>query len=128
MKRIILGLSLVLMLVQNGFAKTDAYWDKKIANTQNNVWKQIYRCNKAMENHSSTADVNICLKSIDMQKEQGIQDKDLNIDYLNVGVIYSHHGDKLNAYKYYMKAAKLGNIQAQKNLSIICNNNPWVCK
>lgn len=131
MKRIVLGISVLLLLVQNGFAKefTNAEYDKEISKQTTEVWKQIWRCNKAKNNRNSpTSDVNICLKSIEMQKAIGIKEKDLAIDYLNTGVIYDHQSDKLNAYKYYMKAAKLGNIKAQKNLTIMCKESPWACK
>ncbi len=51
------------------------------------------------------------------------------VTYANAGLLYDESkGDKLKAYEYYMKAAKLGNIRAQKNLSIMCKNNPWACK
>ena len=129
MKRIILGLSVLLMLTQNGFAKNDAEWDKMIANAPNNVWKQIYRCNKATLNHKHTADVNICLKAIDMQKAQGVQEKDLHIDYLNVGVLYEFSKkDYIKTYEYYMKSAKLGDTDAQRNLDNLCRAHSWACK
>ena len=34
--------------------------------------KQITRCDKAANNHSSTADVNICFKSIKIQRKNGL--------------------------------------------------------
>lgn len=128
MKRIILGISILLMLVQNGFAKTDAEFDKKIAEQTTEVWKQIWRCNKASVNHKHTADVNICLKSIKMQKNNGVPESDLKMDYVNVAVIYEFYNDKLNAYKYYMKSARLGSTHAQKNLDNMCKSSPWACK
>jgi len=131
MKRIVLGICVLLLLVQNGFAKefTNAEYDKEISKQTTEVGKQIWRCNKAMNNRNkSTSDVNICLKSIEIQKANGTKEKDLAIGYLNIGVIYSSQSDKLNAYKYYMKSAKLGEIQAQKNLNILCKESPWACK
>ena len=131
MKRIILSVSVLLMLVQNGFAKTDAEYDKQIANEPDKVWKQIYRCNKATMNHSSTANVNICLKAIELiNKNRYVLNEGAkeSISYLNAGAMYVAQGDKLKAYEYYMKAAKLGNTIAQSNLSIMCKQNPWACK
>ena len=128
MKRIILGLSVFFMLVENSFAKTDAEYDIKISEQKTEVWKQIWRCNKVSGNHKYNGDINICLKSIDMQKAQGVKEKYLAIDYLNVGAMYASQGDKLKAYKYYMKSANLDNTTAQSNLSVLCKQNPWACK
>jgi hypothetical protein len=64
MKRIILGLSLVLMLVQNGFAYTDAEYDRAIANTTNKALKQVRICEKITLNHSYTGNVRVCVKAI----------------------------------------------------------------
>ena len=129
MKRIILGLSVLLILAQNGFAETDAEYDKLIANESSKEWKQSYRCVKVTLNHSSTGDVNECLKSISLQKKNPNTGLNIAITYLNTGVLYNESvGDKLKAYEYYMKAAKLGNVQAQKNLTIMCKQSPWACK
>ncbi len=68
MKRMVLRISILLMLVQNGFAKTDAEWDKLIANESSEYWKQSYKCDKATLNHMRTGNVNECLKSIELQK------------------------------------------------------------
>ena len=125
MKRIILGLSLLLMLVQNGFAKTDAEWDKEIANRSDKAWEQIYRCNKEAINHKYDGDVNVCLKAVELSKNKGDA---YAIMLLNTGAMYISQGDKLKAYQYYMKAAKLGETTAQSNLSIMCKQDPWVCK
>ena len=134
MKKIILGLSLLLMLVQNGFAFTDATYDKMIADASDKVWKQIYRCYKASDiRNASHSDINICLKAIDLIKQNPNKvDKDvLAVAIQNTALIYDETGDDLNAYKYYMKAARLGGragIQAQKNLNIMCKESPWACK
>lgn len=53
MKRIILGISVLLILVQNGFATSDAEYDSIIASKSTNLNKQIWRCNKAANNHNS---------------------------------------------------------------------------
>ena len=129
MKRIILGLSVLLMLAQNGFAETDAEFDMIIASQSTKLYKQIWRCNKAAHNHNSTANPNICLKAISLMEKNGtFSKKDFGSAYLDVGVIYDETGDDLNGYKYYMKAAKLGNLNAQKNLNIMCKESPWACK
>ena len=36
--------------------------------------------------------------------------------------------NKITAYKYLMKGAKLGNVEAQKNLDKLCKESPWACK
>ncbi len=69
MKRIILGISVLLILVQNGFAKTDAEWDKLIASQSSENWKQAYKCDKEALNHKRTGNVNECLKSITLQEK-----------------------------------------------------------
>ena len=130
MKRIILGLSLLLILVQNGFARSDAEWNQKISNAVLEVDKQIARCNKIATNHIQSGDVNICLKALKL--EEKIYPNATNVIaalYGNVGLLYDESkGDKLKAYKYYMKAARLGSIQAQKNLNIMCKESSWACK
>jgi len=45
-----------------------------------------------------------------------------------VAILYNYQGDKLKAYKHYMKAAKLGNVEAQDNLGILCKESSWACK
>ena len=128
MKRIILGISILLMLVQNGFAKSDAEWDKKISEQTSETWKQIYHCDKAANNNRSSANVNICFKAIDLMQSNPKEGGSKSICLLNIGTIYYGHDNKLNAYKYWMKAAKLGDIQSQKNLDIMCKQSPWACK
>ena len=133
MKRILLGLSLLLMLVQNGFAKTDAEQDKMIINESDITWKQTYRCNKATNNHGSTSSVTVCLKAIEIQKNTNFKhDNMLANNYLNAGYLYekSEH-NYIKAYEYYMKAANVGGengLNAQNNLNIMCKKNPWACK
>ena len=90
MKRIILGLSLLLMLVQNGFAReyTEAEYDKAIANEPDKYWKQSYKCDKAVLHHPDTGDVNECLKSIALQKKNPNGRLNIAITYMNIGVLY----------------------------------------
>ena len=129
MKRIILGLSLFLMLVQNGFAETDAEYDKMIANDTLEVNKQIYRCNKATLNHPDNSNPNICTKAVELEKKLYPNNEEiLSTLYLNTGVLYSNSKqDYLKAYQFYIKSAKLGNIHAQKNLDLLCKRHSWVC-
>ena len=128
MKRIILGISVLLILVQNVFSYTDKEFDIMIANASSEHMKQGFRCDKIASNHSSTGDVSICLKALEIDKKRNSKKENIAIDYLNVGVIYDHQNNKLKAYEYFMKSAKLGNITAQKNLDIICKKSPWACK
>jgi len=121
-----------LLLTQNGFARTDAEYDKKIANESDKVWKQIYHCHKEAINHQYNGNVNVCLeaqKLIDKNPyvhRQGVPQSGENI---NIGVLYDDsEKNYIKAYEYYMKAAKLGNTQAQINLDILCKKHAWVCK
>jgi len=135
-KRIILGLSLLLLLVQNGFARSNAELDKMIANESDKTWKQIYRCEKASNpNNNYSADIGICLKAINLinQNPDAVKDVGLSnalaVEYINTGVLYNYsEKNYLKAYEYYMKAAKLGDIHAQKNLDDLCRKHSWVCK
>ena len=34
----------------------------------------------------------------------------------------------VKSYQYLDKASKLGDEQAQQNLNMLCQNNPWACK
>ena len=131
MKRIILSLSMLLMLAQNGFAETDAELDKMIADAPNEVWKQIYRCTKASNPHSRyMANVNTCLKVIGMkEKVGGFSKSSFAMSYVNIGILYEYsEKNYIKAYEYYMKAAKLGNTTAQRNLDILCREHSWACK
>ena len=129
MKRIILGLSLLLMLVQSGFAKTDTEWDQEIANQSDQTWQQIYRCNKAVLNHQFSSNVEVCLKAKKMFVKKYGEARDIKTLNLNIGVLYEYSmHDYLKAYDYYIGAAQKGDMQAQKNLDILCRNHSWVCK
>ncbi|RLD55912.1 MAG: hypothetical protein DRJ01_15995 [Bacteroidetes bacterium] len=96
MKRIILGISVLLMLGQNVFATTDAEFDNRIKNAKTLQIKQMHRCHKAAMNHMSTANVNVCLKSIEIQRKNGVPESDLGVYFANVGLLYDESkGDKL---------------------------------
>jgi len=130
MKRIVLGLSLFLIFAHNGFAKTDAEFDKQIKNASDQTLKEMYRCNKAVINHSYTGDVNICIKSLALLKKNYPYEKGaIKAITSDIGVLYTNsEKNYLKAYEYFMKAAKLGNTSAQRNLDIICKKHSWVCK
>ena len=133
MKRIILGLGVLLMLAQNGFAKTDAEYDKLIEQESDKTWKQMYRCMKASgENSMYTASVNTCLKAISMVDKNRYVLKEgaaEHIQYTNAGILYQYsEKNYMKAYEYYMKSAKLGSTNAQSNLDILCSEHSWVCK
>lgn len=136
MKKIIFGLGVLLMLVQNGFAASDAEYDELINKYKKHLTLvHVLKCEKEATNHRTDGKVNECLnaiKSIENGKSlepfSKNKQKYLAESYLNAGVLYHYSGNKLNAYKYYMKAAKLGDLRAQKNLDILCKESPWVCK
>jgi len=132
MKRIILVLSLLLMFVQNGFAESDAEYDKIIANKSDKVWKQIYRCFKEIDNHRDEGNVDVCLKAQRLIEKnpyvyiEGVSEYGVNN---HIAVLYDEgKKDYIKAYEYYMKAAKLGSSKAQHNLDILCREHSWVCK
>ena len=129
MKRIILGLSLVLMLAQNGFATSDEELDKLIANTTDKRTKALYRCDKTT-NHIRNGDVNVCIKALKLVSKDYPHEKEIrSLLMVKIGVLY-YFSEKnyVKAYEYNMKAAKLGNTQAKSNLDIICREQSWVCK
>ncbi len=135
MRRIILGISVLLMLVQNGFAgeKEDASLVNEYKHQK--ALHQVLLCENEVIYHSNSGNTNICLKAVnyiiqgeDLGFSSKKKQKFLAESYMNAGVLYDHSNDKLNAYKYYMEGAKLGDIQAQKNLDIMCKESPWACK
>jgi len=131
MKRIILGLSLLLMLVQNGFAMSDAEFDKRITNATDKIWKQMLRCYKAVENHEMTSEPKVCIETISLienNKNHSLYSEKSDL-LLKAGLLYyQSKKNYIKAYEYWMKAAKLGNTVAQGNLDILCRNHSWVCK
>ena len=121
MKRIILGLSLLLMLVQNGFAlDLNAQWSKQVIKCENQLNLEA----KANIDECSQA-ITILEKSSKLSKDQK---KYLAESYMNKGVLYYFKSDFVNSYKYLMIGAKKGNLKAQSNLDILCNQHSWVCK
>ena len=139
MKRIVLGLSLLLMLVQNGFAgqqNEEAECDNLIAKAKQEWNKEVLKCDKEAIFHLSKANVKPCLKAIELikktpnsknwvgQKAKG----SLGECYLNAGVMYYYVPSYTKSYKYLKKAAELGESNAEKGLDILCREHPWVCK
>ena len=118
------------MLVQNGFAQTDAEYDKDIANETDKVLKQIYRCNKAGDKrHNKKSDPKICEKAIELIKIYPREDASIPIAQYNTGLIYYFSKDnKIKAYEYWYLAARGGNKSAQGNLEILCRDDSWACK
>ena len=131
MKRIILGLSLLLILMQNGFAMTGIEWDKKIASASDKIWKQYYKCRKAVEYDSKTSKPEVCKKVLPLikssKKSHVLHNQKADI-LLKIGVIHYRQNDYIKAYEYWYKSAKLGNTSAQHNLDILCKEHSWVCK
>ena len=129
MKRIILSLGVLMVLSQNIFATSDAEYDKLIANAKTEQIKQGHRCDKATLNHKYTSDVNICLKALELDLKANASKSYIAIDYLNSGVLYKYHEKNyIKAYEYYMKSAKLGDTDAQRNLDNLCRAHSWACK
>jgi len=132
MKRIVLGLSLVLMLVQNGFADTDEEFDESIASTSSQVQKQALRCEKEANNHAKDGNIQECVKAVKLL--EALPNSNPNKRYLssisyNTGQMYFFGQDnKIKAYEYWYKAAKYGHKDAQNNLNLLCKQYPWACK
>ena len=133
MKRIILGISVLLILVQNGFAEeyTDQMFDKQIANSTGHM-QQSVKCEKVETNHVKTGDINECIKAVKMLQKLPNSNPD-KAEFLKLAAFYTgqmayYQADKLKAYKYWMLAAKNGYKNAQRNLSIMCKKDPWACK
>jgi len=132
MKRIILSLSILLFLAQNMFAETDREWKIKIEKMPNKIWKEYYKCRQAVENHKKTSNPAICKKVLQLinnsSKSHFLSEHKDDI-LLKIGFLYSNsEKNYIKAYEYYMKAAKLGNTDAQYNLDILCKEHSWVCK
>jgi len=131
MKRIILGLSLLLMLVQNGFAASDEEFDANIKRTTG--WQQqCIKCEKEANNHTKDGNIQECVKAVKLL--ENLSNSNPNKRYLgsisyNTGQMYFFGQDnKIKAYEYWYKAAKYGYKGAQHNLNLLCEQYPWACK
>jgi len=130
MKRIVLGISVLLILVNNGFAISNAEFDELIKNSTGYI-KQSIKCEKAGFNYLQGGNIQDCIDAVNLIKKSDNKEakKTLASQTYNLAFMYDESiKDKLKAYKYYMEAARLGHINAQKNLRIMCKNNPWACK
>ena len=125
MKRIILGLGVLLILAQNGVAldfntNFNAKWFKQVQKCED----QTYLKDKA--------NIVECSKAINMIEKYSQLDKDqkelLAESYMNMGFLYYYKSDYVNSYKNLIIGAKKGSLQAQKNLDILCRQHSWVCK
>ena len=130
MKKFALGL--VLLITQNGFATSDVSYQKKI-NTTKGYMRQGLRCENEVKNHLKNGDVNKCLKAISMLEKLSNSNNDKNkyLDsiFYNTGQMYFFGlNNKIKAYEYWYKAARLGHKAAQENLDILCNKSSWACK
>ena len=120
MKRIVLGISVLLMLVQNGFASDYSHMDTK-------WFQEVLKCEKEAGSRESlkTATVQYCLNVIDILKDRNNRtDKEqeyLAESYYNAGVIYGmglkYKKAKLEV-KMYQKAIKHGSCEYSDNCSV----------
>jgi len=128
MKRIILGLSLVLILVQNGFALTEAELNRRALEVLNST---LDCANAAEKYFTKESTLQKCIEAVNViQKyyEPGLKGS-LSQSAFNTGLIYYEvKNNKIKAYEYWFLAAKYGNKSASKNLSIMCKQDPWACK
>ena len=131
MKRIILGLSMLLMLAQNGFAVSNTEYDTLISEAPNKYIKQVYKCEQLANYNVKKGDVSICTKAVSLLEKLPLSSpikQYLGSISDNAAVVFYQQGDKINAYKYFMKSAKNGYKPAQKHLDIVCKESPWACK
>ena len=136
MKRIILGLGMLLILAQNGFANTDAKYKQWIKESNNQVEKQILKCENQSINHKKIGNAKPCLKAINLIEKlpnkhiaPGILAKDyLGDSYLNAGLLYYFIPNYTKSYQYLKKAANIGSTNAEKALDILCREHSWACK
>ena len=135
MKKIFFILSVLLLVAQNSFAgeKEDVALAKKFKHQK--ALHQVLLCENEMNYHANEGKIDVCLKAVKyIQKgyDLGIlknrKKEFIAESYLNAGVIAYSSGDKIKSYQYFIKAAKLGDTQAQKNLDILCKESPWACK
>ncbi len=133
MKRIVLGV--LLMLAQNGFAGQqykEVEFDNSIAMAKQKWLKEVFKCEKEATLHPRKANVEPCLKAIKLiKKTPNSKHKakgSLSECYLNAGVLYYYVPSYTKSYKYFKKAAELGEPNAEKALDVLCREHPWVCK
>ncbi|MFA9374443.1 MAG: hypothetical protein ACERKK_09820 [Poseidonibacter sp.] len=130
MKRMILGISVLLIFAQNGFGWTNKEFDKRIESASGKVWKQIWRCNKAANKiNNKKSDPRICEKAITLIKKYPEESTSLPIAQYNAGIIYYFSKDnKIKAYENWYLSARGGHKPAQENLEILCRDDSWACK
>jgi hypothetical protein len=130
MKRIILGLSILLILVQNGFAEgSNGDWLRYLVECS----AQATQATK-YDNHAYfKVNMDGCHKAIMIlettPKLSKMQNDALTESYTNMGVLYYYKSDWINSYKYLKIAADRGNLIARRNLeNVLCKEHPWACK
>jgi len=130
MKRIILGLGMLLILAQNGFTKTDAEWDRLIAKATMEVNILIQKCNKEAINHPNYGNPEICVKAFNKTEQDypKMQLENATFSYSAGLLYYKSKKDYYKAYEYWTKSAKAGYTEANRSLVILCRKYSWVCK
>jgi len=131
MERIILSLSLILILVQNASAMSDAEWDDKIATEPSELNRLIFRCDKEVDNHKYNGNPEVCVQAFNTLRTYplSIVKDTCSIMAQDAGFLFNYSKKNyVKAYEYYLKSAKLDNTVAQKNLDILCKQHSWVCK
>jgi len=139
MKRIILGLSVLLMLVQNVVANESDDMDYVNSKKNQPALYQFMLCVNETTYHQNNGNVNICLKAVQYIKQgkdlgflSDKREEELGQAYLKTAVLYQvSEKNYVKAYEYYMKTAKTNTDAskiAQQNLDILCNQHSWVCK
>jgi TPR repeat protein len=115
MKRIILGISVLLLLVQTAFAYTDEEFDRWIKDEKNPLTKQTFMCEKEVTHHKDYGSPQICIDSASLYKKQKIlstDEKDYYGEaYNNAGIIYTFGKGNKNlkkAHKMFLNAYKVG--------------------
>lgn len=103
------------MLVQNGFAETDAEWDKLIKNEKDPLEKSTLMCQKEGINHKDYGSPQICIDSANLYRDQKqlslYQQQLYGQAYHNAGIMYTFGKGNKNykkAYNMFLKAYKVG--------------------
>ncbi len=114
MKKIVLGISVLLMLEQNIFAYTDEQYDKWIKEEKNPLTKHTLMCENESVNHIDYGSPQICIDSANLYKKQKKlstdEQKNYGEAYYNAGIIYTFGKENKNykkAFDMFLSAYKV---------------------
>ena len=103
------------MLVQNGFARTDAKYNKLIKDEKDPLTKQILMCEKEASNYLDYGLPQICMDSANLYKKEQelstVNKERYGEAYNNAGMMYAYGKGNKNfkkAYEMFLNAYKVG--------------------